>query len=191
MAFILLLAILICPPHSAMKYTPSKEETTWNINVLGWEVALTGCLSPGPCEITQWDATQLWHMRTAGSGEQSRSPFRVSCPAGMHGPGNLPACFTHSQAVLLLLVWDLHSESPSGSCIPCSKHKVSHGLVGKTGNDTTLEKRNRRSSGPGPGGVLRPDIAKHSPSKGCHKGTDPDQMGLIKVLADAVERMDR
>lgn len=76
MALILLLAILICPPQSAMKYTSSKEETTWNINVLGWEVALRGCLSPAPCEITQWDATQLWHMRTAGSGEQSRSPFR-------------------------------------------------------------------------------------------------------------------
>lgn len=91
MASILLLAILICPREdsSAMKYTPSKEETTWNINVLGWEVALTGCLSPAPCEITQWDATQPWHMRTAGGGEQSRSPFRVSCLADMHGPRNL------------------------------------------------------------------------------------------------------
>ena len=115
----------------------------------------------------------------------------MSCPAGMHGPGNPPACFTHSQAVLLLLVCGLHSESPSGSCIPCSEHKVSDGLEGKMGNDTTLEKRNRKSSGSRPGGVLRPDIAKHSPLKGCHKGTDPDQMGLIKVLTDAVERMDR
>ena len=72
----------------------------------------------------------------------------------------------------------------AGSCIPCSKHKVSHGLEVETGNDTTLEKRNRRSSGPGPDEVLRPDVAKCSPLKGCHKGTDPDQMGLVKVLTD-------